>query len=220
MKIQAAIFDMDGLMLDTEPMYARILKQASAECRLDLTPEQCFEFIGRRTAECTAMMKEWFGSDFPADAFWTRCREIAGIVFVEEDIPLKEGVLAVLDHFKNRGIPLAVATSTPSQRARNHLTKTNLLPYFTALVGGEEVPNGKPAPDIFLTAAQRLDVDPTTCLAFEDSEAGLMAAHRAGMKVCVVPDLKPPCADALRLAHCVFGSLEEVIPFLEERVLI
>jgi len=207
--IRAAIFDMDGLMLDTEPAYRIAWQAASAECGYDLPDPLYFTLIGCGRSEGEQTLVDAFGPQFPVDAFRAACLRREAAIFETTPVPKKPGLDELLDLLDSRKIVKAVATSTERQTAIAQLTAAGLLPRFAAVATGDEVVNGKPAPDLFLLAAQRLGVEPGECIVFEDAEAGTIAAHAAGMTVFIVPDLKQPSPEVQRLAHGVFPSLVE-----------
>jgi HAD superfamily hydrolase (TIGR01509 family) len=208
--IQAAIFDMDGLMLDTEPAYRIAWQAASAECGYELPDPLYFTLIGRGRSEGEQTLVEAFGPQFPVDAFRAACLRREAAMFDNTPPPKKPGLDALLDLLDSRNIVKAVATSTEQRTAVAQLAAAGLLNRFVAVATGDEVVNGKPAPDLFLLAAQRLGVEPAQCIVFEDAEAGTIAAHRAGMTVFIVPDLKQPSDEVRSLAKGVFKSLGEV----------
>jgi HAD superfamily hydrolase (TIGR01509 family) len=212
--IQAAIFDMDGLMLDTEPAYRVAWQAASAECGYDLPDPLYLTLIGRGRSEGERTLVDAFGPQFPVDAFRAACLRREAEIFATMPVPKKPGLDHLLDLLDSRGIAKAVATSTERRTAVAQLTIAGLLDRFDAVATGDEVVNGKPAPDLFLLAAQRLGVEPPHCIVFEDAEAGTIAAHNAGMTVFIVPDLKQPSPEVKRLAQGVFESLTEAAAYL------
>jgi HAD superfamily hydrolase (TIGR01509 family) len=154
------------------------------------------------------------GADFPFRQLYERKQAYVDTM-IEQGIPTKPGLLPLLDFIESQSLPKAVATSTARLRATQKLTLTHLLHRFEASVCGDEIPNGKPAPDIFLTAAQKLATPHAQCLVFEDSEAGIRAAHAADMVPIMVPDLKQPAAEIKPLAYQILTSLHEAIPLLQ-----
>lgn len=210
MLIKAAIFDMDGLMLDTEPAYRIAWQAASAECGYELPDPLYFTLVGRGRSEGEQALVDAFGPQFPVDAFRAACLRREASIFDTTTPPKKPGLDELLDLLDSRKIVKAVATSTERRTAVAQLAGAGLLNRFDAVATGDEVVNGKPAPDLFLLAAQRLGVEPAHCIVFEDAEPGTIAAHLAGMTVFIVPDLKQPSGEVRSLAKGVFESLAEV----------
>ena len=206
--LEAVVFDMDGLLLDTEPLYQQAWRSAAAELGFDLTDTLHQSLIGRNDADSHRVLEQAFGRDFsiePFIALWPRHWERhIGV----EGIALKAGTLALLQWLETSDVPFAIATSSHRWNATRSLECTGLLNRFPTLVTGDEVANGKPAPDIYLEAAQRLATAPERCLAFEDSDPGVIAATEAGMTTILVPDLMSPSEEAVSRAHQVLPSLE------------
>jgi len=207
---RAVIFDMDGLMLDTERLALAAWQQASAALGLRCDPDVARRMVGRNQADAMAIVREHHGADFPVDAVMAESAAAYEAIVAREGIALKPGLAALLDWLAGERIATAVATSTRRGRALTKLERTGLLQRFTAIVGGDEVARGKPAPDIFLAAAARLAHAPERCIVLEDSEPGLHGAHAAGIAPIMVPDLHPPSADLLALAPLVLASLDDV----------
>ena len=210
----AVIFDMDGLMLDTEPIYRTSWQRTAAELGWEITDEGYEPFLGRRTEDAEGDLARRFGPTFPIDRFHDRWpvlwHEIAAA-----GLAVKPGVHALLDLADRHGLPLALATSTARGLALRTLGYGGFTPErFRVVVTGDEIAHGKPAPDIYLEAARRLAIPPAQCAAFEDSDAGTLSASRAGMTVFQVPDMKTPSADARAAAHHVLTSLVEALPLL------
>lgn len=212
--MKAAIFDMDGLMLDTEPLYQRARQQAALELGYELRDSFYLSLIGHNINEIESLLMENFGSDFPMSNFrhlwqskWKNEVETLGI-------SRKPGLTELLAWLENLGIPIAVATSSASGYAALSLKSAGLGSQFEHIVTGDQIDNGKPAPDIYLEAANRLDVAPESCIAFEDSEAGVLSASIAGMRVYLVPDLKMPSKATQSLAYSITDSLNDALDHL------
>jgi HAD superfamily hydrolase (TIGR01509 family) len=216
--IDAVVFDMDGLMLDTEPLYKQAWQSGCRELGYELTDGTYTTLVGRPTAACEQVLLDTFGSLFPLDDFrarWpARWRQLA----MTHGIHIKPGLVPFLDLLRSRRILTAVATSSEAAFAEFSLGRAGLLDAFQAVVTGDQIERGKPSPDIYLEAAKRLGVDPMRCAAIEDSEAGAIAASSAGMVTLLVPDWVAPSAAARRAAHHVFASLGEAHAFLSARL--
>jgi len=203
-EMQAVIFDVDGLLLDSEAVYRQSWTEAAANQRFVLTHQRYATFIGQRIPWCEEQLAGLAGGDFDLGAFraaWrVRWREIA-----RQGVAPKPGARELVAALRAHRIPCAVATS--SARPEAELSLAAWMADFDAVVTGDQVVNGKPAPDIYLLAAKRLGIDPLRCLAMEDSANGARAALGAGMTVIIVPDLVEPPEEVASRALCVLPSL-------------
>ena len=214
--IHAVIFDMDGLMLDTERLAQQAWQQAGTDLGYDL-PDEIYRLAIGRTAQATEeIFRGHFGADSPFEAIYERKQQYYHEAIEQGHVALKRGLLELLDELDRRGIPKAVATSTARPLALQKLRATHLLSRFPHIVCGNEVPNGKPAPDIFLAAAAKLAVAPAHCLVLEDSPAGIRAAQAAGMVPILVPDLVSPPAEIRQAAYRVVDSLYDVFSLIDK----
>ncbi len=215
MDIDAAILDMDGLMLDTEALYKAAWQNAASQLGFPLEDSFYFTLVGRTNAAGEIALTERFGSDFPLTHFRERWERLWREQVQASGIPLKPGLVELLEYLAARNIPLAVATSSNQEYAAFSLKAAKLdARRFADIVTGEQVQHGKPSPDIYLEAARRLGVNPARCLAIEDSDAGILSASAAGMIPVMVPDLKAPSPEARRAAFRVLTSLNDVIALL------
>ena len=210
----AILFDMDGLMIDTERMAQRAWQRAGAEFGFTLPDALYLQAVGRTAKATEVLFRAGLGVDFPFEAVYARKQHYLYTAIEEEGIPTKPGLLELLDLVDQQGIAKAVATSTARMLALKKLTAANLLHRFETMVCGDEVAQGKPAPDIFLAAAAKLGVAPAHCIVLEDSSAGIQAAHAAGMRAIWVPDLIQPTATMTPLADRVLTNLYQVIDLL------
>jgi HAD superfamily hydrolase (TIGR01509 family) len=210
----AVIFDMDGLMLDTEPLAARAWADAAAALGVDFDTALAQSMVGRNFVDCAAMVRARYDAKYPVDALLARWHATYDGIVEREGLVLKPGVDDLLVWLEGHAVPRAVATSTRRERARAKLTRTFLLPRFHDVVGGDEVPLGKPAPDIYLEAARRLGASAGACLVLEDSEPGVRAALAAGMMAIMVPDSHPPPADLVATDLLVLPTLHAVLQHL------
>lgn len=215
----AAIFDMDGLLLDSERPILDAWLQASRELNAEIGPELFLSVLGRRAADAGAQFRASFPQGFPFEAARARVQEILAAHRAGRGFALKPGVRSVLSLLQERAVPCAVASSTRRAEVERRLAQARLSAHFQALVGGDEVERGKPEPDVFLLAAARLGVDPQGCVVFEDMEHGARGALAAGMQVVLVPDLKQPsdgfhtaCLDVLTSLEVIAAQLEGWFP--------
>src|SRR5688572_15685366 len=179
--VRAVVFDMDGLMLDTEHMARETWGLAAADCGLDLDDELFLRLVGRTRRDSAEILREAWGAETSFDDFRTRCSEHWEAVVATRGIPVKPGLLELLDFLDEAGLPRAVATSTGGAGAERSLRLAGVIDRVDYIVSGDQVERGKPSPDIFLRAAERLGIAPAHCLVLEDSLYGVMAAHAAGM---------------------------------------
>jgi HAD superfamily hydrolase (TIGR01509 family) len=207
--VDAVIFDMDGLLLDTERIYVTAIMGASRAVGFDITEEFCHAMIGIPGKECDIMIQEHFGPTFPMTDYLRQCSaRIASLV--EAGIPLKCGAIELIDHLSRRGIPTAIATSSSRRNAMLHLQRSGLLERFNAVITRDEVPYGKPRPDLFIKAAGKLGIEPKHCLSLEDSPNGIRSAHAAGTMPIMVPDILLPTDEIRAMCIAVVGSLHDV----------
>lgn len=214
----AAIFDLDGLILDTEGISLAAWKKALADFGFEFDERLYRKIVGLKTQDIEQLFYSFYGLHFPLQKVSQRRLEYIYEYIDEHGIKVKPGLVELLAFLDKIKLLKAVATSSSRAAAIRKLTVSNLAGRFDAVVCGDEIDNGKPAPDIFLEAARQLQTAPKRCLVFEDSENGIRAGRTAGMTVIMIPDFTPPSDEAVRLAHRVFPSLYEVIPFLQEFV--
>ena len=207
---EAVIFDMDGLMLDTEAPALRAWERAARGLGREFDLTLCRQMIGRNFGDCVALIRARHGADYPVDELTRAWAADYDTIVAAEGIALKPGLAEILDLLDERGVATAVATSTRRERALAKLDRVGLTHRFAALVGGDEIAHGKPAPDIFLAAAARLGVAAGDCIVLEDSEPGIIGAAAAGMMPVMVPDLHQPSVELLLLKPLVLGSLSAV----------
>jgi len=197
----AIIFDMDGLLFDTETLYQEAILLAAAEGGHEIAVDVFNRTVGLPWAESRALLLSHFGEAFRVDEFqatWVR----HFWVIAETRLALKPGALELLDTLDQFRLPRAIATSSSRRTVERHLTAHNLMGRFEEIVAHGDYDRGKPAPDPFLKAAERLGVEPRLCLALEDSHNGIRSASSAGMMTVMVPDLLEP-TDEIR-ALCIF----------------
>nr|WP_314899421.1 HAD family phosphatase [uncultured Deefgea sp.] len=207
-KITAAIFDMDGLLIDSERMSLACWHDAALELGHNISEHIPLGMIGMHSSKTEHYLRSALGDNFPVAALRARTHEI----YLERShtaIDLRPGVIELLDYLKQQTIPCAVATSTRRSIAIHHLETTQLLPYFQFAVCGDEITHPKPAPDIYLKAIAQLKAQASECIVFEDSNFGAQAGHAAGCRVFMVPDLRPPLPETQALGLEIIDSLHQ-----------
>lgn len=212
-QFQAIIFDMDGLLLDSEKLALVSFEATREHFQLPDRYDVFEKLIGANALLAKEVLREGFAGLIEPEVFDAVWQERYLELTTERPIPLMSGVENLLATLKAMGKPMAVATSSKTEGAINKLTAAGIYDYFSVLVGGDQVEQSKPKPDIFLLAAHKLNSDAKHCLAFEDSENGVKAAHAAGMTVVQIPDLIQPSADLLALGHIVLTKIDDVIEY-------
>ncbi len=216
--IKAVIFDVDGTLLDTERLYMQGWREAAALFGYPMPEEALLKTRAVRIPEAIKVFQHYCGADFPYhDVRKERTRISEEII--ERSTPeelCKPNVHKLLDYLAEHSIAMAVASSTLYERTVAHLKQAELFHYFQAAVGGDMIENGKPAPDIFLKAAQLLGVAPEECIVVGDTPADVLAANAAGMPVILIPDQVPPNAQTTALSWKILSDLWDVANAIEE----
>ncbi len=212
----AVIFDMDGLMLDSERAIIACLAEAAREAGHDLPELLWLSMVGHSEAVCRHLLDEAVG-EAQRELILQRSHVLYDAV-VAAGVPHRPGIIAMLDFLDAHGIPRAVATSTRRPLALRKLEAAGLLPRFDAICTSSDVEHPKPAPDIYLLAATSLAVDPARCLVLEDSPTGVRAALAAGMYPIQIPDLLEPDDGVRALGHAILPSLDDARRLLEQRL--
>ena len=208
--IKAAIFDMDGLLFDTERLCCDAWRNVSSAAGYVMEDSLFLSCVGRNERDTRVIVQAALGESFPYDAFKKEAGELMAASMRKDGPPEKPGIRELLGFLRERGVLTALATSTEERHARWMIDRAGLSAYFDACAFGGEVERGKPAPDIFLLAMKRLSLsDPYRIVVFEDSEAGLRAASAAGMKPVFVPDMVTPSDTVLRLIWKRVSRLDE-----------
>jgi HAD superfamily hydrolase (TIGR01509 family) len=208
--IAAVVFDMDGLLLDSEATSREVLFKTAQIQGVELSQKIALQMVGRSTPSSNQLIADLLGSESAAHEFIALRDRLYEEEFEAGRIPLKRGVLDVLQTLDEFKIPRAIATSTRRHIAIRKLSKVNIVNRFDYIVGGDEVTNGKPAPDIYLKATSLLGKSPEHCLACEDSPPGIEAAFTAGLRPILVPDLITPTERMIGHAWRVVPDLVEV----------
>lgn len=214
--IRAVIFDMDGLMFDTERLCKEATEQAGRELGYPGISSVARDMIGRNEKDCMRLYTQYFGSNFSREQFYARRQEIIDAAIQKEGVPVKPGLPELLDDLKREKLLLAVATSTSRRHALPYLEQAGAARYFDRMIFGDMLEKSKPAPDIYLKAAAELGIPSSDCIALEDSPLGIRSAHDAGMKTVMVPDLVEPDEELKKIVDFCVPSLYEVIQLIRE----
>ncbi|HJA52489.1 MAG TPA: HAD family phosphatase [Candidatus Massiliomicrobiota merdigallinarum] len=212
---KAVIFDMDGLMIDSERVtYNEYVKKLAQLGHHDFTEELYRNCLGKNKQGICQVFIDHYGQDFPMDEVWDDVH-----VWIDESlrqyVPKKKGLVELLEYLKANNYKTIVATSSGRARVDEILKNADLTKYFDDSICGDEVTHGKPHPEIFLTACQKLDVKPEEALVLEDSEAGILAAYDGRIDVICVPDMKYPEPQFVEKVTKIVDSLDEVIDYLK-----
>ncbi len=209
------IFDMDGVIFDSERLYLECCMEAAAIFGIDDMENTCMSCIGLNTERTLARFSEVYGKDFPVNDFWKEATSRFAQKVQNNLLPVKKGARELLEYLKNNNVPIALASSTITCRVRSELSAAGLINYFDVIVGGDMVDKSKPEPDIFLYAADKLKIPAKNCCIIEDSFNGVRAAHASGAFVIMVPDLIQPTEEIALLADIILPSLTDVGKYLE-----
>jgi HAD superfamily hydrolase (TIGR01509 family) len=212
----AVIFDLDGLILDTERPSFAAWGRALSDHGYSLSEDIYLQILGHTVPDAEQIFHDHFGQDLPFHEIVDKKQMYLDSYMETSGIAIKPGLLEVLDLLEKLSKRTALASSTDIKLVQQRLAHAGIQDRFKTVVTGNEVQNSKPAPDIFLLAARKIGVTPDLCIVLEDSEAGIQAAHSAGMIPIMVPDMAKPSEKAISLAWKICPSLNEVLAYLEE----
>lgn len=216
MKKKLVIFDMDGLMFDTERIYYKAWQEAAKAYNYEITWDIYTQIVARNSRYIEKVLKQILGSELPYDAISAKKREISDAIVAKEGIQRKEGLMELLDYLDEQGIKKVVATSSMREKALHYLTLGEVKERFDWIICGNDVEESKPNPEIFLKAAAHLGIEPKDSMVLEDSRLGLQAAKAAKMTGVLVPDLVAADEEMKSNASYIVSSLKQVITLLEE----
>lgn len=215
-ELKAVVFDMDGVIFDSERKVVECWIEIAAKYGIRDIEKLCRKCLGTNSAETRRLALEFYGEDFPYDE---RKAEQSALYHQRYDggrLPMKVGVKDLLDFLKEKGLKIALASSTRRVVVENQLRDAGILPYFDKVVCGDMVSHSKPHPEIFLKACEELSVEPERAIAIEDSYNGIRSAHAAGMRPIMVPDMAEPNEEMEALAEVILPSLLEVREYISK----
>ena len=215
MQYQAVVFDMDGVIFDTERLVIEFWKKVAKKHNIPNIEHTCIQCLGTNRVRTREIFLENYGADFPFDPYRAEVTELFNTHYKGVPLPTKPGVRELLSYLQEQDIKVGLASSTAQHLVRDEIGTAGLLPYFQTLVCGDMVEHSKPAPDIFLKACEILNADPTKSIAIEDSFNGIRSAHCAGMTPIMVPDQVQPTDEIRTLAFHVMPSLLDVLNWLK-----
>lgn len=215
MQYQAIVFDMDGVIFDTERLVIEFWKEVAKKHNIPNIEHTCIQCLGTNRVRTREIFLENYGADFPFDLYRAEVTELFNTHYKGVPLPTKPGVRELLSYLQEQDIKVGLASSTAQHLVRDEIGTAGLLPYFQTLVCGDMVEHSKPAPDIFLKACEILNADPTKSIAIEDSFNGIRSAHCAGMTPIMVPDQVQPTDEIRTLAFHVMPSLLDVLNWLK-----
>lgn len=211
---KSVIFDMDGVIFDTERVYMNIWMDVYKRHGLEITRDFYISLIGRDRRSIIKDLKEKFGEDFDALGMFDECDKELREAINRGEVPVKEGALDLINYLKGRNVKIALATSSHKEKLNMQLTIQNLEEIFDVLICSDDVTASKPDPTIFLVVASKLGADPKDCIVIEDSPAGIEAAHNANMTAFHVEDLKKADDNIKKYSTEQFKNLIEVKDYL------
>lgn len=212
------VFDMDGLMFDTELIMMEENAAVMAEYGYKQTFEEYCRTIGTGGEEFMRLLHEIYGADYPAEEISDKARVRATERLYREGVPVKKGIRELLQWLYEQGIPCCIATSTDAEHAREYIRMAGLDKYFKFMVAGDEVTRSKPDPEVHEKTCGKAGVLPGDALVLEDSDNGIFAAYNAGVPVICIPDLKQPSEAAAAKTACILPSAFDVIELLKGNI--
>ncbi|MGN0483032.1 MAG: HAD family hydrolase [Lachnospiraceae bacterium] len=214
--VKAVIFDMDGVLIDTEKYLVKYWCEAAKEAGYDMQPEQAYQIRSLAAPFAEPLLQTKFGKDFDYQKIRARRKEKMAAHIAKNGIEKKAGVTELLQYLKQKKIKTAVATATDEERTHAYLGQIGIEGFFDEIICATMVKNGKPKPDIYLYALEKIQLPKEVCLAVEDSPNGIKAATDAGIRTIMVPDLTQPDVESKRRVFAVADTLLNVIPLVEK----
>ncbi len=217
-KIAAVVFDMDGVLFDTERIYMEAWREIAAERHMQDVEKAVYGCVGLNAADTKAFFLREYGDSFDYESY----QDASAARFHEKiekfGLPMKKGVTEILSFLKENDYKIGLASSTSRRGVLSHVNQAGIADFFEVIVGGDMVEHSKPCPDIYLLACKQLGVNPENAIAIEDSPNGIRSAHGAGLKVIMVPDMIAPTPEIEALLYKKCDSLLEVKAMLADQI--
>lgn len=213
--IKAIIFDMDGLMIDSERVTFEGYQEMLKKMNLTMTEDFYITLLGKPIKGIYQRFYDVYGKDFPIETVIKDVHEYMAVRFKKEGVPLKKGLVPLLKYLKANNYKTIVATSSNRDRVDNILKSADIEKYFDDSICGDEVSKGKPNPEVFLKSCQKLGVQNDEAIVLEDSEAGIQASAAADIKVICIPDMKYPEPEFAQKTYKICQDLDEVANFIK-----
>ncbi len=215
--IKGAVFDMDGLMFDSERLtfdaWYKVLNDNGFSYTFDIYKQT----VGKRTVETKAYYESLYGDSFDYNSMRQKANDVFWDYIEKNGMPIKKGLFELLDYLKANNVKISLATSTSEESAMRMIKKAGVEEYFDAFVCGNMVKNGKPHPEVFQTAAKKLSLPPQSCIALEDSINGIKSAYAAKMLPIMVPDMLSPTKEIMPMLYALCKDLSEVIKKINKK---
>ena len=215
--IRGVIFDMDGVVLDTEKLYARFWQEACIALGYPMTRQQALGMRSLNRQAGQAQLESYFGPGISREEVRRKRIELMDAYIEIHGVDPMPGIRETLMALKERGLATAIATSSPEERAKQYLHQLDLLELFDVICSGDHVTHGKPAPDIYLLAAEKIGLPTEVCLAVEDSPAGILSAHGAGCLPVFIPDQDEADEKTGALLFARIDRLTDIMDILKEK---
>ena len=213
--IKAVLFDMDGVLIDTEKYLTQFWQQAAAEAGLSLTMEDCYQFRSFASKLASVAFQEKYGKEYDYFSIRARRKKLMKDHIEKNGIEIKPEVKETLQKLKEKGLQLAVVTATDEERTKQYLTEIGIYDWFDSIICATMVERGKPFPDVYLYACEKIGYRPEECMAVEDSPNGIRSASDAGCKTVMVPDLTEPDAESQKRVVGVADTLCGVLKYID-----
>lgn len=213
--INAVIFDMDGVIFDSEKLVVECWERTANKYGISGVAETCKECLGLNRLAAKERFLERYGQDFPYDTYKQEMSDLYHKRAREGALLMKPGVVELLTFLKNKRIRIALASSTREQVVKWELADAGIMEYFDVIVCGDMVSKSKPEPDIYLKACELLEISPDMAFAIEDSYNGIRAAYAGGLRPIMIPDLAEPTDEMKEIAEVILPSLFEMISYVE-----